>query len=546
MKAFNFGILTRLGILLGAAVTGFALIVGVLLLEQRTLTRVDHLEGIESVSAVGYGVLESYEALARQGRMSELDAKRQAVEMLRKIRYSDGQQFFIFDLDTRAVLDPSAPEHEGKSQAEVADGSGVRVAFELVKGAHANGDANVQHRGGLTGSASDGADTLSYAKLYAPWGWVIGTSVSLAEVDGYFWSAARHVAPWVAVGLIVLLAFGAWTVMGIARPVRMLAELNEVMAAIKRDGDLSRQVKVSGADEISATGRAFNALVGSLRFSMQAVQEQIGRVEQASAKVLRESATVRSSAAQQSDEAVSTSAGMEQLSASVTHIAEKTADTAMTAARARDEASAGEAQIQGLVDQMNRIADSVSGASRTIQALGVRSQEITHIVKTIKDIADQTNLLALNAAIEAARAGEQGRGFAVVADEVRKLAERSANATTEIGTMIDSIQEETARVVASMQTGGQLVQHGVGQVSKAGDAMVRIGEAVREIVGLADDVAAAVKQQSVGSQEIARSMERIAHMVESTDAAAGASHHQAEEMENTAAELRRAVGRFRC
>src|SRR5581483_1396072 len=514
LKISHLGIFARLCVLLATGTIGLILAIGLLLHQQRAIMLQDHSEQIRNLTEVAHGVLSHFEALARQGTLAEEDAKQQALATLRAPRSQEHEGFFVHDLEYRTVMDPANPALEGQSQRQGAQ----RMIQELVSAARSQGSGFLEYSA-PTGSGQS-VENLAFVQLFRPWGWVIGTGIRLDEIDAAFWQSIRNVVPWLVLTGILLAAIAVWVAQSILRPMRMLREFNAVMAHIEKDGDLSRTITVSGDDEISTTGRAFNGLVASLRASMRTVQEQIARVKGASSKVRDEIAFVRSSATGQAEEASATSAGMEELSASVNHIADKTNETARTAGRACQEANGGEGQIQGLVAHMNRIADSVASASRTIEALGARSQEITNIVKTIKDIADQTNLLALNAAIEAARAGEQGRGFAVVADEVRKLAERSANATTEIGSMIDSIQEETARVVASMKTGGEFVQQGVGQVSQAGDAISRIGAAVREIVQLADEVAASVRQQSAASQDIAARMERIAHTVEKTDAAA--------------------------
>ena len=197
------------------------------------------------------------------------------------------------------------------------------------------------------------------------------------------------------------------------------------------------------------------------------------------------------------------------------------------------------------IDDMNRISDAVASSAAAITELGERSKQIGEIVKVINDIADQTNLLALNAAIEAARAGEHGRGFAVVADEVRKLADRTTRATEEIAESIKAIQSETDRAVNRMHTGTEQVSRGAEQAGKAGTSLNRIvasADAVREVI---QTIAGAMQQQAASSEELSRNIATISsageQATQGTHQAAEAASHLSEKAE----QLRRLVGRFR-
>jgi methyl-accepting chemotaxis protein len=209
------------------------------------------------------------------------------------------------------------------------------------------------------------------------------------------------------------------------------------------------------------------------------------------------------------------------------------------------QSSEGGRIIHEAASEMKRIAEAVNGTAGTIKDLEGYSDQISSIVQVIKDIADQTNLLALNAAIEAARAGEQGRGFAVVADEVRKLAERTGNSTQEIGAMIDKIQQGTQRAVQEMEAGVKRVGEGVSLAHQAGDSVTGIRDSAQRVTHAVDDISLALKEQTVAARDIAQKVEHIAQGSEENSAAVAQTAASAHRLEQLASELNELASRFR-
>jgi len=201
--------------------------------------------------------------------------------------------------------------------------------------------------------------------------------------------------------------------------------------------------------------------------------------------------------------------------------------------------------VQETLVGMQNIAERVQESARTVESLGARSDQIGAIVGTIEDIADQTNLLALNAAIEAARAGEQGRGFAVVADEVRALAERTTRATKEIGTMIKGIQSETAGAVSSMEHGVREVEKGMDSSRKSGEALSQIVDAISEVSMQVHQIATAAEEQTAVTGEISSNIHQITDVVSDTARGAHETATAASQLSSLAGELQRIVGRFK-
>ncbi|MGP0208772.1 methyl-accepting chemotaxis protein [Pseudomonas sp. NCHU5232] len=238
-------------------------------------------------------------------------------------------------------------------------------------------------------------------------------------------------------------------------------------------------------------------------------------------------------------------ATVEELTVSINHVADNANEAHSLSSESGHQSAEGGAVIQETLGSMQRIADTVQGAAAQIAELGQHSDQISSIVNVIKDIADQTNLLALNAAIEAARAGEQGRGFAVVADEVRLLAQRTANSTQEITEMIKKIQSGTRNAVSNMEVGVEQVNGGLVQAGQAGDAIVSIRTASERVVGVVDQISLALREQTVASQDVARNVERIAQMsVENSEAVSDTSR-TAHELQQLAVSLEKTVALFR-
>lgn len=285
--------------------------------------------------------------------------------------------------------------------------------------------------------------------------------------------------------------------------------------------------------------------VGQLRGMMT----EVGR----NAEALRENAGslagvargVADKAQSQSDATSAIAAGVEEMTVSINHISDSARDTASNSSAAVELAVRGEARTGEAAGEMTRIAQTVDGASLKIQELVGRAKEIASIANVIKEIAAQTNLLALNAAIEAARAGEQGRGFAVVADEVRGLAERTAGATVQIEDMIKGIQKDTGGAVDVMASVTAQVQSGVAQVHSAAESLREIREGAGLALERIRDVADATKEQSAASNSIAQQVEQIAQMVDGTSSAMRDAAKAVEDLERLSAGLNEVVGRFR-
>lgn len=310
------------------------------------------------------------------------------------------------------------------------------------------------------------------------------------------------------------------------------------------NGDLTLQLDVQQGDKTSLLA-AIAEMQTNLRKTIAQSSQAADQVTEAARSLAVSATQVSQSSAQQSEAASSMAAAVEQVTVSISHVAESAASARSLSEETGSLSTEGKNLVQDTISEINKIADSVALSSDVIHTLGEQSDKISSIVKVIKEIADQTNLLALNAAIEAARAGEQGRGFAVVADEVRKLAERTALSTKEIANMIDAVQHGTQSAVQRMEEARSQVGSGVQMAAKTGDSMARVQLATHQVVDVVEDISTALREQSSASTQIAQNVEKIAQMTEENSASISAVSQSADQLERLAVVLKSSVGHFK-
>lgn len=337
-------------------------------------------------------------------------------------------------------------------------------------------------------------------------------------------------------------ALGVWLLRSVVAPLNFM---KQTMQQVAGGLDFRERVPVMGQDEVAASGRALNDLIGTLQASLKEIQVSANGVGQSAAGMSVSSSEIARSTAIQSDASSAMAASMEQMTVSINHISERTIAASRLTNQSGELAREGASIILSTVDSINRIAEVVRDASGEISRLEESSRNINAVVNVIKEVADQTNLLALNAAIEAARAGEQGRGFAVVADEVRKLAERTSSSTQEIASLVSSIQRGAGDAVSRMGEAVQRVEEGVDRARSAGQAINRIDEGSASVVEIVAEISHAIREQSAASTNVAQQVERIAQMTEENSAAAAGTAEAANQMDSLATNIQQALGRYR-
>jgi methyl-accepting chemotaxis protein len=353
----------------------------------------------------------------------------------------------------------------------------------------------------------------------------------------------RNILIGVALASAVLL-MGLLTLMAraISQP---LIDLHRVMADVERTRDFSLRAKNLGRDEVGQTAQSFNQLVQSMQSALGQVRQGAEQVAQSAHDLSLASANLARSSQTQSDSASSMAATIEQMVVSISHVTQSSNEARDSAREAGVLAQEGGVIISTTANGMAAIASTVRGASETIETLGKHSMQISSVVKTIEEVAEQTNLLALNAAIEAARAGEQGRGFAVVADEVRKLAERTTAATHEIAQMIGDIQRSSRAAVEGMSATVGQVDEGVRLAARAAEAINQISAGAKRVDLAVDGIATALVEQSSANNSMANSVEHVAQKAEENHVESMGAADAAVRLEGLAKHMSEVVAQFK-
>ncbi|WP_394246213.1 CHASE3 domain-containing protein [Vibrio profundi] len=360
--------------------------------------------------------------------------------------------------------------------------------------------------------------------------------------------AAQHAAQntniTILVGLAIAIFLGvtiSWMVLNsIVKPVKQVAHGLSTLA----DGNLTHTISVETSDELGKMANSYNQAVLKTQTALKQVLMTTDEVASGAKSITDANELMAQDLFQQSEQVAQISDSIEQIAISIQEVAQKSSDATSSAQSAGESANAGGAVVKNTITGMTSINDAVSASSTSVSELGKRGAKIGEIIGVINDIAEQTNLLALNAAIEAARAGEAGRGFAVVADEVRALADRTTSATQEITLSIEAIQSDTKMAVDKMDAGVSHVQEGLALAQKAGTSLDDIVQSAHDVAVMIDSIAAASEEQSLASNEVSQHVDSVSGVSKKANEQAKLAAASAKELDEKAAELKVLVNQF--
>jgi methyl-accepting chemotaxis protein-2 (aspartate sensor receptor) len=453
-----------------------------------------------------------------------------------KVRFGDKGYVYVLDSGKNAGTMTIHPTMEGRNILDDKDADGLLYVRKIIEMKH----GVLPYR--FVGDKGEVHDKIAVFSHVPKWDWIVVSSPEVVEMTKEARTVRNHLI--MGAAALIALLFSVVFVSSRAWVSRPLAHAVDVMEEIA-NGNLKVAVETRGNDEVGRLLAATDLMSRKMRDAFMKIQEAVGKLAESAHQLVGSADEVAAQSARQSESASAMAASIEEMHTSIENVSDN-AQVANQISNDSDTTSReGEGVIQQAVDSMNHIAETVRATSDAVGALEQESESISSIVRVIQEIAEQTNLLALNAAIEAARAGEQGRGFAVVADEVRKLAERTSNSTQEINDLIQRILGGTANTVTRMETGVHQVEDGVAYAAQAGERINGIRESAGRVTEAIAAISQALVEQSTATTDIAQNVEQIANMADKNSQMAQGAAHLAVELKELAQTLQQDIRYFR-
>ena len=508
----------------------------------RVASNMDNKARVTELFKSAYSILTEVEKMAIDGTLEEQQAKQLATRLLRNNIYKDNEYVYVADENMTFVATPLDPQLHGTSFNDFKDGDGNSVGQLILRVLGNRTGQIVEYT--WTQKLPDGTieEKLSIAEKTPHWGWVVGTGIGFNEVNARFWSTAQ----WQLFLCVVIAGFILSSlIVSIKRMLALLGgEPKDVREAVQAvaEGRIQTSFETQAINgsiyhAVQQMSKSLAELVSNLNASMLALRGELQRVEDRAGSIAQLTETQ-----QQSTEMIATA--MTEMASSANNVADSAGDTARNTDEADKQSQHTQRLIHNTVDNIQGLAGQLGTASEAVANLDNDVNNIVKVLDVIGDIAEQTNLLALNAAIEAARAGEQGRGFAVVADEVRNLAGRTQSSTKEIQLMINNLQEGSRNAIQTMEVCAATSESTVTESQNASEALQQIVIALESISSMSHQIATAAAEQTQVSDDISKRINMIEESGNQLSNVVTESHNSTQTLASLSNELEAWVNRF--
>lgn len=498
---------------------------------------------IKEATQIAAGIVQYQLSLKEQGNVNQA---------LRDIRFGSSGYFFIYDSQGKNLFHAVMPNLEGQNKIDMTDPRGTKIIVGLLNAAK-NGDGNFSFYFQKP-NTNEQIEKLGYSMMIPGTDWMLGTGVYVDDIDAvvedYRATATEQMMSKSLGVLLIALILAAITAAVIlltahrmVTPIKNMADnLNDIA---KGEGDLTKRLTVTGEDEIAQLGRSFNLFVDKLQTIIGDVANATAKVKSAANAIHDQTKVMSSQLISHNNETDQVVTAITEMSATASEVAQNTTQVAEATHAATGDVANAQRCVDASLEEISALMAQINNAASNIQSLSEQSKKINSVLSVIGGIAEQTNLLALNAAIEAARAGEQGRGFAVVADEVRSLASRTQSSTLEINEMLSELHKLVALAVKTMEESQQSCVRSVDSSRAISDSLGSVTSAVTAINDMSTQIATAATEQSSVTEEINRNVfaiqEIVNELLHSSEDAARVSQTVSQEGTN----LGKLVGQFK-
>ncbi|MEC7940984.1 MAG: methyl-accepting chemotaxis protein [Pseudomonadota bacterium] len=502
MKLSNLSIKSKLASIVVLSVVLLVMASTFNLMQQRASSVEERQDKLSAQVETAISLANYY--YSQRSVLGEEIAKERALQAIEMLRYDNTNYFWILNQQLNIISHPLKPELNGTNAGNLKDGAGKHHWREMVTISR-----SPQEKGFLDyqwmSPQGELKDKISYVELFPEWNWIIGSGILVADIQEAFYGLAMNE------GMVAVVLSGLLFAMGYAISNNILLPLNKLIDNTHKiaDGDLRVRMNMTRKDELGDMSQQIDTMLDKLQTTLRTANESADLSSNMASHIAQASEEAATSVNSQHAQLELLSTAMTEMSATISDVAMNAENTAASTNKVVDHANQNDENMQVTATTISQVSENISIANNLVRDLQSGVTEINQVVCVIRDVSEQTNLLALNAAIEAARAGEQGRGFAVVADEVRNLASRTQNSTNEVQSTIEKLTQQAERTFNAMQSSNEKVDHSVVASNETRQQLDVIVNELHNANDMVSQIAAASEQQSTVATEMSESVTGI-------------------------------------